>query len=38
MREAAEAREERRQARLFQIKDGEEFGVKADKEKKKESK
>ncbi|RUS69583.1 hypothetical protein EGW08_022653 [Elysia chlorotica] len=38
MREAAEAREERRQARLFQIKDGEEFGVKTDKEKKKESK
>ena len=38
MREAAEAREERRQARLFQIKDGEEFGVKTDKEKKRESK
>lgn len=38
LREAAEAREERRQARLFQIKDGEEFGVKTDKEKKKESK
>ncbi|GFN93260.1 nucleolar protein 10 [Plakobranchus ocellatus] len=37
MREVAEAREERRQARLFQITDGEEFGVKSDMRKKKDS-
>jgi len=36
--ERAQEREERRQARLFEIKDGEEIGVKTDKNKKKDLK